>query len=476
MPALGMAQETGTLLRWLKEPGDTVTKGEMLMEVETDKAMVEVEANASGILSDVTAKPGDVVPVGKVIARIVAPNEAAAAKAAPAAPQPAAAPRVSPLAARVAAEHGVDVAQIKTAKGVIQKEDVLAYVEQQKAAAGTATLPVATANEADSRTKAGGTTVGNGKVLASPKARRLASERGLELKHLTGSGPEGAVLAQDVLMFTNTPAFQDSLLFKGAAASAEAVPAQNDSPTQGSGSKTEPSITAEMGEDERVAVGSVWRVMVERLSNAWTTIPHFYLTRDVNATRLMQWRDAVKAAAAGQSVDKITYTDLLVKLVAAALHKHPRVNASYDKNEIVMHRSINIGLAVAIEQGLTVPVIHNAGELSLAQLTAQRKELIERAQNGKLGLNDISGGTFTISNLGMYGVDAFNAIVNPPQAAILAVSRITERVVPINHQPSVQPMMTLTMSCDHRVVDGARGAQFLDTLAQLIEEPLGLLS
>jgi pyruvate dehydrogenase E2 component (dihydrolipoamide acetyltransferase) len=211
-------------------------------------------------------------------------------------------------------------------------------------------------------------------------------------------------------------------------------------------------------------------VMVERLTHAWQTIPHFYLTRDVNATRLMAWRDASKAR-----IEKLTYTDLLVKLTAAALDKNPRINASWVNNGLIQHHNINVGLAVAIEQGLTVPVIHNANGLSLQQITEQRLTLIERAHAGKLSVNEISGGTFTISNLGMYGVDAFNAIVNPPQAAILAVSRITERVVPVNHQPAVQPMMTLTLSCDHRVIDGARGAQFLEMLAEWIEEPLSLL-
>ncbi len=184
----------------------------------------------------------------------------------------------------------------------------------------------------------------------------------------------------------------------------------------------------------------------------------------------MQWRESKKA-----TLEEITYTDLLVKLAAAAIQKQPRVNASWQDNALQMNRAINIGLAVAVEQGLVVPVIHNADELSLKQIMARRIELLERAHAGKLSLSDISGGTFTISNLGMYGVDAFNAIVNPPQAAILAVSRIAERVVPVNHQPSVQPMMTLTLGCDHRVVDGARAAQFLDALAQLIEEPLALL-
>lgn len=455
MPALGMAQETGKLLRWLKEPGDSVAKGEMLMEVETDKAMVEVEANAAGILADVTAQPGDVVPVGQVIARIVSAEELGkratratagdrpqTTKAAPAAAT--GTTKISPLAARLAAEHGVDVSQIKTSKGVIQKEDVLAYVEAQRATKS------ATANPSPLAPLPMGEGDGT-RMLASPKARRLASEGGVELVQVRGTGPDGAVIAADVEAA------------KRATTDRRPQPAEAVVATLVASGET-PQVTT------TVETTNVWRVMVERLSQAWTTIPHFYLTRDVNATRLMAWRDASK-----RGIEKLTYTDLLVKLVAATLEMHPRVNASWQNNELVLHPDINIGLAVAIEQGLTVPVIHKANELGLRELAAQRGALVERAHAGKLSVKDISGGTFTISNLGMYGIDAFNAIVNPPQAAILAVSRIAERVVPVNHQPSVQPMMTLTLSCDHRVIDGARGAQFLDALAQLIEEPLQLL-
>jgi pyruvate dehydrogenase E2 component (dihydrolipoamide acetyltransferase) len=220
-----------------------------------------------------------------------------------------------------------------------------------------------------------------------------------------------------------------------------------------------------------LAVSRVWRVMAERVSQAWTTIPHFYLIREVNAHRLVAWRDDAQKRAH----NKITYTDLLVKLTAAALRQHPRLNAAWQNETIVLNSGIHIGLAVALDDGLIVPVIHNADQLGLSQLAARRAELASKAQAGKLSLNDLSGGTFTLSNLGMYGVDAFNAIVNPPQAAILAVGRVADRVVPLHGQPAVQPMLTLSLSCDHRAVDGARGAQFLQTLAELIEDPLRLL-
>jgi pyruvate dehydrogenase E2 component (dihydrolipoamide acetyltransferase) len=211
--------------------------------------------------------------------------------------------------------------------------------------------------------------------------------------------------------------------------------------------------------------------MAERMTQSWTSVPHFYLVREVNASRLVTWRTRVAA----QTGARITYTDLLVKLVASALTKHPRLNASWTNGAIITHREIDIGLAVAIADGLVVPVVHAADTLSLDQIAARREDLVTRAQSGKLRPADIQGGRFTVSNLGMHGVDAFNAIVNPPQAAILAVGRITDRVLAVGGRPAVQPAMVLTLSCDHRAVDGARAAEFLGALAELVEEPLALL-
>jgi len=211
--------------------------------------------------------------------------------------------------------------------------------------------------------------------------------------------------------------------------------------------------------------------MAERMTASWTTAPHFYLVREVTVSRLVSWRDRARK----QTGARITYTDLLVKLVAAALSRHPGVNASWKDGAIVRNADINIGLAVAIDAGLVVPIIHRADTLNLADIAARREDMVSRGQAGKLRPADIQGGGFTISNLGMYGVDAFNAIVNPPQAAILAVGRIADRVIALNGQPAVQPTMMLTLSCDHRALDGARGAQFFGALADLIEEPLALL-
>ncbi len=454
MPALELAQETGKVVRWIKAPGDTVRKGEPIVEIETDKVTVEIESPASGILSNVTAQEGDVIPVGHTIALIAEPG----AVPLPTAPLPTApltlpspqrgegerAPstlspvgrgqgegprgegpkgegiKASPLARRIAEEHGVDLARIKTASGKIEKADVLAFVESRKLAPSNGAMVVRL-------------------VAASPKARRIAAERGVELSALRGSGPGGAVLVVDV------PA---------TAAPAMTRPLTLPSPQRGEG------------------VGTVWRIMAERMTASWTTAPHFYLVREVNVARLVAWLGTARK----QTGARITYSDLLVKLVAATLAQHPRVNVSWKDGALERHAEISIGLAVALEDGLVVPVIARADTLGLKDIATRREDLVARAQAGKLRPADIQGGVFTISNLGMYGVDAFSAIVNPPQAAILAVGRIADRVVPVNGQPAVQPTMTLTLSCDHRALDGARGAQFLGALADLIEEPLALLT
>lgn len=452
MPALGMAQETGTLLTWHKREGDTVNKGELLMTVATDKTDVEIEAPASGILRGVSLKEGEDAPVGQVIAWLLAAGEAVpgakqngattpAATPAPTAPAPAAtvAPLpATPVAARMAAEHGVDLRLVKTSSDRIQKEDVLAYLAEQEKAKQPATTGAA-----------------NGRVLASPKARRLATKQGLDLATITGSGPDGAIITADVL----------------AAAQAKPIAAPVVEPASISQSPNLQSLVSTLQSPEAIPMSRPWRIMAQRLQQSWTTVPHFYLERDVNASALGQWRKALQA----RSTAKITYSDLMVKVVAAALRKHPRLNASWQNEQIIANQEINVGLAVAVEDGLLVPVVHGADHLGLAEIAARRVDLVEKAQSGKLPPADLANGTFTISNLGMFGVERFNAIVNPPQAAILAVGAIVDRVVPVNGQPAVQPMMTLTLSCDHRVVDGARAAQFLQTLVSYLEDPLSIL-
>ncbi len=442
MPALGMAQDTAILVQWLKREGESVTKGEPLAEIQTDKATVEIEASATGVLANVSAAAGAEIPVGQTIAVILAVNEAApktagsagaasqsnarSASEASSSPQqlasePARLARTaaSPLAARIAAEHNVDVSAIKPAGKRVSKADVQTYLQQQSVGNGFSTAARLTP--------------------ASPKARRLAAEQGQDVASIRGTGPGGAVLAGDVLAAT-------------ARLSAAVVPETN-------------------GQPDGLAMSHVWRIMAERTTQSWTSAPHFFLVREVNASRLMTWREQLQK----HSTANITYTDLLVKLVAAALGEHPRLNAAWSGGKITLNQEINIGLAAATEDGLVVPVIHQADTLKISDIALRRQELVARAQAGKLRPDDLRGGTFTISNLGMYGMDAFTAIINAPQVAILAVGRIAQRVVPVNGQPGVQPTMVLSLSCDHRAVDGARGAQFLSALAEVIEEPLGLL-
>jgi len=383
MPALGVAQETGKVIKWLRSEGDEVEQGAPLMEIETDKITVEVEAPASGTLAAVRFAEGADVPVGQVVALILAAGEEA----------PAAAPAVveSEEAAPVSAATGGNGSR-------------------------------STAREAR-------------RPLASPKARRIAKERGVDLSSLTGSGPRGAVLAADVVGAGGAPD----------AGAPRPAPAE---------------------------VGAIWQRMAERTTQSWQTAPHFYLSRDVDAGRLEAWRESTRRR---DGYERLTHTDLLVKVAAAALLRHPSVNATWRDGGITESGDVNVGIAVAVDDGLVVPVVHGADGLELRAVVERRVELVDAARAGKLQPADVGGATFTISNLGMYGVDAFAAILNAPQAAILAVGRIADRVVPVDGHAEIRPMCTLTLSFDHRVVDGARGAQFLDTLAELIEEPAGLI-
>ena len=393
MPALEMAQETGKLISWLKKEGESVAKGEPLLEIETDKAVMEIESPGDGVLAGVKIEAGAEVPVGQTIAWIVRPGEAAPAD-------------------EVAIESG----RKTTSPPVLATAATSAVASaSQPSTSATSTQP----------------------VKISPKARRLASERGINLAHVRGSGAGGEILASDIL----------------AAAESKAVP----SPAA-------------------VDAGSpISRLMAERTTQSWTTIPHFFVTREVDAGSLNEARQQL-----GPEIDKsrglkLTHTDLLVALVARVLVKHPRVNASWTREGVRANPEINIGIAMAVDDGVVAPVIHNAANSTLAEIAAQRRDLTERARSGKLRPADIAGGTFTISNLGMFGVDAFTAIIIPPQAAILAVGRIADRVVPVGvgpeAHPGVRPMMTLTLSSDHRVVDGARAAQFLRDLVEAILNP-----
>src|SRR5579872_1333256 len=399
MPALEMAQESGKVISWRKREGEKVLKGEPLLEVETDKAVVEVESPGDGILSAISAREGAVIPVGQTIAWLLAPGEAAPVVTAP------------------------------TQTG--RRTD--------SAAAGpSAASTVASASSAPASTE----------VRMSPKARRLAREHGVDVTRLRGSGPGGEVLAEDILKAA-----------QGAGA-AGGVPAAVGS----TAAKPQPSGKIE-------PLGTIGRLMAARTTQSWTSVPHFFVTREVDASGLLEAHKRIAAETEKSRGVKVTLTDLLVALVARALAKHPRMNASWIDESIRHNPEINVALAVAVEEGVVAPVLHGADRSSIGDLATQRRELAERAKAGRLQPADITGGTFTISNLGMYGVDSFTAIIVPPQAAILAVGRVGDRVVAINGNAVVRPMITLTLSTDHRVADGARAALFLNDLTEAIGDP-----
>ena len=389
MPALEMAQETGKLVSWLKKEGEPVKKGEMLLEVETDKAVVEIEAQSDGILGGVTAKIGDVVPVGQTIAWLLKPGESV--------PQQAAAVQTGRTGAAAA-----------------------------PAAAAVAAAPAEPASAAGAR--------------ISPKARKLAREHGVDIAKIKGSGPGGEILADDILR----------------AASGSAAPI---APAARPLAPIAPTSASTLAPD---AVSSIGRIMAERTTQSWTTVPHFFVSRDVDATPLNAARTALIPVIEKSHAVKVTHTDLLVAAVARALRKHPRMNASWSNGGITLNQEVNVALAMAVENAVITAVIRNADRGPLGDIARQRSQLAERARANKLQPADITGATFTISNLGMFSVDAFTAIIVPPQAGILAVGAIADRVVPVDGMIAVRPTMNLTLSSDHRLIDGASAARFLN--------------
>jgi pyruvate dehydrogenase E2 component (dihydrolipoamide acetyltransferase) len=391
MPALEMAQENGKLLSWRKKEGEAVVKGEPLLEIETDKAVVEIESPAEGILAGVKAHEGDVIPVGQTIAWIVMPGE------------------MPPAAETQASGSG-------------RRMDAKASSPAPAAAAKTSSAPASSS-------------VSSARI--SPKARRLAKEHGIDLSSVRGTGSDGEILAEDVMALVASP-----------------KPARD---------------AAVPGTVETMS--SIARLMAERTTQSWTTVPHFFVVRELDAGAAVDAREKLGSAIEKAQGLRVTHTDVLVALAARVLVKHPRLNSSWTGEGIRFNPEVNIGIAMAVSDGVVAAVIPGAQAKNLGEIAALRQELTERARSNNLRPTDITGATFTISNLGMYKVDAFSAIINPPQAAILAVGRIADRVVPVDGKPGIRPMMTMTLSSDHRVVDGARAASFLNDLADALQDP-----
>ncbi len=404
LPRLGQGMESGTIVKWLKAEGDAVEKGEPLYELDTDKVTQEVEAEAAGVLLKIAVAEGE-VPVGETIGFIGKPGDQLPDKPAKEAPQPA------------------DTSAEKPAEAPKREPE---REEGREAAAQAA--------EEQPAPSSGST---NGRVKASPLARRIARERGIELSGLRGTGPDGRIVAEDV---------------ERAQAGAPAAAAP---------------VARATGEVESRPLSNVRRTIARRLTEAWT-VPAFQLTVDVDMTRTQEL--VTKQRELNPDV-RITVTDVLTKICAQALTRHPDVNVQFTGDALLAFPNANVGIAVAAPQGLVVPVVKNAEQLTIAQIAQVRGDLVSRARDNKLKADDLEGGTFTISNLGMYDVDVFTAVLNPPQASILAVGQTREMVVPRDGDIHVLPVMTMTITCDHRAVDGATGAEFLKTIKAMLQDP-----
>ena len=386
VPRLGQGMETGTVVKWLKAEGDPVEKGEPLYELDTDKVTQEVEAEAAGVLLKIAVPEGE-VPVGTTIAFI--------------------------------GEQGESVPDV-SGNGKVRDGGRAGASRARRSRKSRAAAP-------EPRRE-------GERIKASPLARRIARERGIDLAQLTGTGPDGRIIAEDLERASEAPARP------------AALPA---------------------GEVERVPLTSIRKTIARRLTEAWT-VPVFQLQVSADMTRA----NAVVAAARELHPDvKVSVTDLLTKICASALRRHPDVNVSFTEDALLRHPSANVGIAVAAPQGLVVPVVKAAERLSLAEIAAVRADLVDRARNQKLTTDDMADGTFTISNLGMFGVEAFVAVLNPPQAAILAVGATEDRAVVVDGEIAVRPTMTMTLTVDHRAVDGAPAADFLQTVKAMLELP-----
>jgi pyruvate dehydrogenase E2 component (dihydrolipoyllysine-residue acetyltransferase) len=423
LPRLGQGMESGTIVKWLKGEGEPVKKREPLYELDTDKVTQEVEAEADGVLLKIVVPSGE-VEVGRTIAFIGNEGE------------------------DVPSDNGGQPAETKSEK----KDEDAAEPDEQPEEEGSpademdderergrqaaaATAEAATAAVADAPVKQ------EGRVKASPLARRLAREKGIDIAELQGSGPEGRIVAEDVE--------------RGVVAQPTAAQAG--------------TVAAATGEVEEIELTSTRKTIARRLTEAWQA-PVFQLTLSVDMTRALELRERL-VARLKEGETKPTVSDLLTKVCAAALVRHPAVNAHFTGDKILRFPYAHVGIAVAAPNGLVVPVIRDADRKTIQEIAADRAELVGRARDGKLQLSDLQDGTFTISNLGMFGIEQFIAVLNPPQAAILAVGSTEEKPVVRDGQVEARPLMSITITCDHRAVDGADGAEFLRTVKELLEEP-----
>jgi pyruvate dehydrogenase E2 component (dihydrolipoamide acetyltransferase) len=433
MPKLSMTMEEGELISWVKHEGDQVRAGEVIAEVNSDKVEMEVEAPADGTLVRHTAAEGDVVPVGAPIATL-----------------------------ETEAEELLGGLLDAPATGAAGDGDRTAAAAPDQA--GDAPVPAAGQAEAPPPAPAGPTPV-------VPAARRRAGELGVDLAAVNGTGPDGLVRVGDVEAAASTAAAVDN---RG-----HAVPEPATLPLRGAepGAGSVQAAPAVAGDVEEIPLSSMRRVVARRLTESMQSTPHFYLTVAVDAEDLLGLRAQLnqQLAAGGQDL-KVSVNDLLVKACAGLLAANPALNVSFGGDKLLVHQRVNVGIAVAVEGGLVVPVVRDANHKSLTQVAREAGELVERARAGRLGGDDMSGGTFTVSNLGMFGIEQFTAVINPPEAAILAVGAALPEPVATDDGVEVRRRMRLTLSIDHRALDGATGASFLAQLKDVLEHPLRIVA
>ena len=433
MPKLSEAMETGKVIQWLKHEGDQVKGGDVIAEIETDKANVEIEAFGSGVLRKIVVGEGGQVPVGNLIGVIAEPSDDISNLAA-SAPSPAAAAAPAPAKAAPA----------------------LPAMESYKAEpATTSVVPMSPVPAATAGASAGG-----GRVKASPLARKVAAQSGVDLRLVQGSGPGGRIVRRDVEAAGTAPATAPPVVRPAAAAPAAAArPAFVIPPRTGAEFEDQP-------------LSPMRAVIAKRMPLSKGPIPHFYVTSEVAMDRAWALRADLNAL---EGQPKVSVTDLLIKACALALLKNPGVNAQLQGQAIRVFHRAHIGIAVALDEGLISPVLRDCDAKPLSQIAFEARDLAERARGGKLRAQEMSGATFSVSNLGMFDVEEFSAIINPPEGAILAVGSVVEKPVAEGGQIRVGRRMKMTISCDHRVMDGAMGARFLQDVKRLLEEPLRLL-
>ena len=428
LPRLGQGMESGTIVKWLKGEGEAVKKREPLYELDTDKVTQEVEAEADGVLLKIVVDSGE-VEVGRTVAYIGTEGESVSGSGATKTGTENESQTETDQDEAAVEEEDEPETEGSSASGMDDERE-----RGRQAAAATAAAEQPT-------TSNGGSSAGAARVKASPLARRLAREKGIDIAQVSGTGPEGRVVAEDVerAVVAPTPAVST------------------------------PSPAADGTEVEELELTSTRKTIARRLTEAWQA-PVFQLTVSADMTRTLELRERL-VARLPEGATKPTVSDLLTKVAAAALVRHPAVNAHFAGESIRRFASAHVGLAVAAPNGLIVPVIRDADRSTIQKIAVARADLVSRARDGKLQRADLDAGTFTISNLGMYGIEQFVAVLNPPQAAILAVGSIEQKPVVRAGQVEVRPMLTLTLTCDHRAIDGSEGAEFLRTLKELLEEP-----